>query len=93
MRPPSDRIVDYLIVTAAVSGMGRRRCTQQEPERQIASGSQNCAGMVVVPSSMKTLRDRARVVAQSRGARSRRDAEGAGRMIIVPRETPMSLRS
>jgi 3-polyprenyl-4-hydroxybenzoate decarboxylase len=43
----------------------------------IASGSHKCAGMAIVPCSMKTLAGGARAVAQSCRTRRRRDAQRA----------------
>src|SRR5262249_51811706 len=58
----------------------------------IASGSHGCAGMVIVPCSMKTLAGVAHGVQRNL---MKRGADGMlkdrGRLIIVPREPPMSL--
>ena len=89
-----DRIVDDLIVKY---GSGVRNGTttlysNKDLGARIASGSQNCAGMVVVPSSMKTLAGIAHGLSRNLVERAADVMLKERRpLIIVPRETPMSL--
>ena len=89
-----DRLVDYLIVKY---GSGVRNGTttlysNKDLGAKIASGSQNCVGMVVVPCSMKTLAGIAHGLSRNLVERAADVMLKERRpLIIVPRETPMSL--
>jgi len=89
-----DRLADYL---AATYGEGIRAGSftlhsNKDLGAKIASGSQDCEGMVVVPCSMKTLAGIAHGLSRSLVERAADVMLKERRtLIIVPRETPMSL--
>jgi flavin prenyltransferase len=89
-----DRIADYL--TAKYGSEVRKGeitlYSNKDLGARIASGSQNCAGMVVVPCSMKTLAGIAHGLSRNLVERAADVMLKERRpLIIVPRETPMSL--
>ena len=89
-----DRIVDYLIVKYgnAVQNGSMTLYSNKDLGAKIASGSQDCAGMVVVPCSMKTLAGIAHGLSRNLVERAADVMLKERRpLIIVPRETPMSL--
>jgi flavin prenyltransferase len=89
-----DRLPDYL---AAKYGEGVRTGTytlhsNRDLGARIASGSQDCDAMVVVPCSMKTLAGIAHGLSRSLVERAADVMLKERRtLVIVPRETPMSL--
>lgn len=89
-----DRLTDYLVTTY---GDGVRNGTytlysNKDLGAKIASGSQGCEGMVVVPCSMKTLAGIAHGLSRNLVERAADVMLKERRtLIIVPRETPMSL--
>jgi 4-hydroxy-3-polyprenylbenzoate decarboxylase len=89
-----DRLADYL-VTKYGSDVRRGTTTlysNKDLGAKIASGSQGCAGMVVVPCSMKTLAGIAHGLSRNLVERAADVMLKERRpLIVVPRETPMSL--
>ena len=89
-----DKLSEFLV---ARYGSGVRRGTttlysNKDLGARIASGSQNCQGMVVVPCSMKTLAGIAHGLSRNLVERAADVMLKERRpLIIVPRETPMSL--
>ena len=89
-----DKLSEFLV---ARYGSGVRRGTttlysNKDLGAKIASGSQNCQGMVVVPCSMKTLAGIAHGLSRNLVERAADVMLKERRpLIIVPRETPMSL--
>jgi len=89
-----DKLTDYLV---GKYGEGVRHGTytlysNKDLGAKIASGSQNCDGMVVVPCSMKTLAGIAHGLSRNLVERAADVMMKERRtLIIVPRETPMSL--
>jgi 4-hydroxy-3-polyprenylbenzoate decarboxylase len=89
-----DKLTDYLV---SQYGEGVRNGTytlysNKDLGAKIASGSQDCAGMVVVPCSMKTLAGIAHGLSRNLVERAADVMLKERRtLIIVPRETPMSL--
>ena len=89
-----DKLGEYL---AAKYGDGVRRGTttlysNKDLGAKIASGSQGCQGMVVVPCSMKSLAGIAHGLSRNLVERAADVMLKERRpLIIVPRETPMSL--
>src|SRR4026209_1977174 len=89
-----DRLVDYL---ASKYGSDVRKgsttlYSNKDLGAKIASGSQGCEGMVVVPCSMKTLAGIAHGLSRNLVERAADVMLKERRsLVIVPRETPMSL--
>ena len=89
-----DKLGDYLV---AAYGEGTRKGTytlysNKDLGAKIASGSQNCEGLVVVPCSMKSLAGIAHGLSRNLVERAADVMLKERRtLIIVPRETPMSL--
>ena len=89
-----DKLSDYLV---SRYGSGVRTGTttlhsNKDLGAKIASGSQDCEGMVVVPCSMKTLAGIAHGLSRNLVERAADVMLKERRpLIIVPRETPMSL--
>ena len=93
-RAALDKMVDFL---AGKYGDGVRQgsmtlYSNKDLGAKIASGSQGCEGMVVVPCSMKTLAGIAHGLSRNLVERAADVMLKERRtLIIVPRETPMSL--
>ena len=89
-----DKLTEYLV---GKYGDGVRKgsytlYSNKDLGAKIASGSQNCEGMVVVPCSMKTLAGIAHGLSRNLVERAADVMMKERRtLIIVPRETPMSL--
>jgi flavin prenyltransferase len=93
-RASVDRLSDYLVAKYG-SGVEKGTTTlysNKDLGARIASGSQDCQGMVVVPCSMKTLAGVAHGLSRNLVERAADVMLKERRpLIIVPRETPMSL--
>ena len=93
-RAAVDKLADYL---ASVYGEAIRQGTftlhsNKDLGAKVASGSQNCEGMVVVPCSMKSLAGIAHGLSRNLVERAADVMLKERRtLIVVPRETPMSL--
>ena len=89
-----DKLMDYLVGKYG-DGVKKGSYTlysNKDLGAKIASGSQNCEGMVVVPCSMKTLAGIAHGLSRNLVERAADVMMKERRtLIIVPRETPMSL--
>ena len=89
-----DKLMDYLV---SKYGGGVRSGTttlysNKDLGAKIASGSQGCQGMVVVPCSMKSLAGIAHGLSRNLVERAADVMlKERRRLIVVPRETPMSL--
>jgi 4-hydroxy-3-polyprenylbenzoate decarboxylase len=89
-----DRLTDYLVAQYgdAVRSGSYTLYSNKDLGAKIASGSQNSEGMVVVPCSMKTLAGIAHGLSRNLVERAADVMLKERRpLIIVPRETPMSL--
>ncbi|HEY0875105.1 MAG TPA: UbiX family flavin prenyltransferase [Vicinamibacterales bacterium] len=89
-----EKLADYL-VSKYGEGVNKGSFTlhsNRDLGAKIASGSQDCEGMVVVPCSMKTLAGIAHGLSRNLVERAADVMlKERRRLIIVPRETPMSL--
>jgi 4-hydroxy-3-polyprenylbenzoate decarboxylase len=89
-----DRLTDFLVAKygESVKKGSYTLYSNKDLGARIASGSQNCEGMVVVPCSMKTLAGIAHGLSRNLVERAADVMLKERRtLIIVPRETPMSL--
>jgi 4-hydroxy-3-polyprenylbenzoate decarboxylase len=89
-----DKLLDYLTARygEGVRNGSYRLYSNKDLGAKIASGSQDCEGMVVVPCSMKTLAGIAHGLSRNLVERAADVMLKERRtLIIVPRETPMSL--
>jgi flavin prenyltransferase len=89
-----DRLIDYLVgrYGSGVRQGSTSRYSNKDLGARIASGSQGCEGMVVVPCSMKTLAGIAHGLSRNLVERAADVMLKERRtLVIVPRETPMSL--
>jgi 4-hydroxy-3-polyprenylbenzoate decarboxylase len=89
-----DKLLDYLTAQygEGVRNGSYRLYSNKDLGAKIASGSQDCEGMVVVPCSMKTLAGIAHGLSRNLVERAADVMLKERRtLIIVPRETPMSL--
>jgi 4-hydroxy-3-polyprenylbenzoate decarboxylase len=89
-----DRLADYLVTKygSDVRNGSTTLYSNKDLGAKIASGSQGCEGMVVVPCSMKTLAGIAHGLSRNLVERAADVMLKERRpLIIVPRETPMSL--
>ncbi len=89
-----DKLTDYLVgkYGESVRNGTYTLYSNKDLGAKIASGSQNCEGMVVVPCSMKTLAGIAHGLSRNLVERAADVMMKERRtLIIVPRETPMSL--
>lgn len=89
-----DRLTDYLVSKygSDVRNGSTSLYSNKDLGAKIASGSQGCEGMVVVPCSMKTLAGIAHGLSRNLVERAADVMLKERRpLVIVPRETPMSL--
>jgi len=89
-----DKLTDYLVSQygSEVRNGSYTLYSNKDLGARIASGSQNCEGMVVVPCSMKTLAGIAHGLSRNLVERAADVMlKERRRLVIVPRETPMSL--
>jgi 4-hydroxy-3-polyprenylbenzoate decarboxylase len=89
-----DKLTDYLVSKygAAVRNGSTTIYSNKDLGAKLASGSQGCEGMVVVPCSMKSLAGIAHGLSRNLVERAADVMlKERRRLIIVPRETPMSL--
>jgi len=89
-----DRLVDYLVSKygSDVRKGSTTLYSNKDLGAKIASGSQGCQGMIVVPCSMKTMAGIAHGLSRNLVERAADVMLKERRtLIIVPRETPMSL--
>ena len=89
-----DRLTDYLVSKygSDVRQGSTSLYSNKDLGAKIASGSQDCEGMVVVPCSMKTLAGIAHGLSRNLVERAADVMLKERRpLVIVPRETPMSL--
>jgi 4-hydroxy-3-polyprenylbenzoate decarboxylase len=93
-RASVDKLLEFLVATygSSVSNGSYTLYSNKDLGAKIASGSQDCEAMVVVPCSMKTLAGIAHGLSRNLVERAADVMlKEQRRLVIVPRETPMSL--